>query len=83
MTKEEIFEKMKGVLAVVRPSVNMDGINFDTLLVKDLALDSLSMLLMGLALEKEFDIRFDNNFGFETINDVCETLSGLLDAKNR
>lgn len=82
MTRNEILAKMKGVLSVVRPSVNVDNIDFDTLLVRDLALDSLSMLLMGLALEKEFDVRFGDNVRFETINDVCDTLAGLLDAKN-
>ncbi len=82
MTKNEILAKMKGVLSVVRPSVNMDNVDFDTLLVRDLALDSLSMLLMGLALEKEFDVRFSDNVHFETINDVCGTLAGLLEAKN-
>lgn len=82
MTRNEILAKMKGVLSVVRPSVNVDNIDFDTLLVRDLALDSLSMLLMGLALEKEFDVRFGDNVHFETINDVCDTLAGLLDAKN-
>lgn len=81
MTKEEIFERMKEILSVVRPSANIDDVNFDTLLVKDLALDSLSMLLMGLALEKEFDVRFDSNFNFNTIGDVCDTLTGLLDAR--
>ena len=82
MTKEEILEKMKGVLSVVRPTADMDKVDFDTVLVRDLALDSLSMLLMGLALEKEFDVRFGDNIHFETIDDVCRTLSGLLDAKN-
>lgn len=78
MTKQEVFEKMKGVLAVVRPTADMDKVNFDTELIKDLALDSLSMLLMGLALEKEFNVRFESNLQFVTVGDVCDTLLNLL-----
>jgi len=78
MNKQEVFEKTKAILAVVRPAVDQASINFQTVLVKDLGLDSLSMLLMGLALEKEFNIRFENNVQFVTVDDVCECVMKLL-----
>jgi len=78
MTKQEILEKTKSILAVVRPAISQDTINFQTVLVRDLGLDSLSMLLMGLALEKEFNIRFANNVQFVTVDDVCECVQKLL-----
>ena len=81
MTKDEIFEKMRGVLSVVRPTADIDKITYDTVLVKDLALDSLSMLLMGLAIEKEFDVRFEDNIQFVTVGDVYDAILKLLDAK--
>lgn len=72
MTKEEILNRTKTILAVVKPAVSQDSINFDTVLVKDLGLDSLSSLLMGLAIEKEFDIKIADDVKFNTVNDVCE-----------
>ncbi len=78
MTKEEVFGRLKTILAVVRPAVNQDNITYQTDLIKDLGLDSLSMLLMGLALEKEFDIRFANDVQFADVNDVCESIMKLI-----
>jgi len=78
MTKEEILNKTKGILAVVRPAISQDSIDYKTVLVRDMGLDSLSMLLMGLALEKEFNVRFPNNIQFVTVDDVCESILKLL-----
>ncbi|MBQ0006913.1 MAG: acyl carrier protein [Alistipes sp.] len=72
MTKEEILDRTKAILAVVKPAVKQDDITFDSVLVKDLGLDSLSNLLMGLALEREFGIKIDDEARFVTVNDVCE-----------
>ncbi len=72
MTKEEILNRTKAILAVIKPAVSQDSINFDTVLVRDLGLDSLSYLLMGLALEKEFDMKIADDARFTTVDDVCE-----------
>lgn len=78
MTKEEILNRTKTILAVVKPAVSQDEITFDTVLVKDLALDSLSSLLMGLAIEKEFDIKIEDDAKFITVDDVCEYVLKML-----
>lgn len=72
MTKEEILNRTKSILAVVKPAACQDNITFDTNLVRDLGLDSLSSLLMGLALEREFDMKIADDAQFTTVDDVCE-----------
>lgn len=72
MTKEDILNRTKAILAVVKPAVSQDNIGFETELVKDLGLDSLSNLLMGLALEREFDMVIADDVRFDTVDDVCE-----------
>jgi len=72
MTKEDILNRTKAILAVVKPAVSQDNISFETELVKDLGLDSLSNLLMGLALEREFDMVIADDVRFDTVDDVCE-----------
>lgn len=78
MTKEDILNRTKSILSVVKPAVSQDNINFDTVLVRDLGLDSLSNLLMGLALEREFNIRIDDDAQFITVDDVCEHIQKKL-----
>ena len=50
-----------------------DSITKDSSLVYDLHIDSVSLLLLVLAIEDEFGIRFDNmeSDAFHTVGDVC------------
>lgn len=78
MTKEEVFESLKEIIKVVRPSINLDNVSFDTRLTEDLALDSLSMMLMAMAIENKLGIRFPTDSSFLTVDDVCEEARKLL-----
>ena len=78
MTKEEILAQLKEVVQVVRPSVNLNEVNFDTRLVEDLAMDSLSMMLTALAIENKLNVRFDNNQIFKTVGEVCDVALQLM-----
>lgn len=59
MTREEIFAGLKEVLAIVRPSTDLSSVNDKTELVRELGIDSLSMMLVSLAVEEKFKMRFD------------------------
>ena len=59
MTREEIFAGLKEVLAIVRPSTDLSNVNDKTELVRELGIDSLSMMLVSLAVEEKFKMRFD------------------------
>ncbi|MCQ2148975.1 MAG: phosphopantetheine-binding protein [Bacteroidales bacterium] len=80
MTKEEIFEGLLEVFKVIRPKLDPNAISPDSRLIADLGVDSLSMMLLALASEEKFNIKFSQNV-FETVNDVCEyILSAKKDA---
>ena len=59
MTREEIFAGLKEVLAIVRPDTDLSNVNDKTELVRELGIDSLSMMPVSLAVEEKFKMRFD------------------------
>lgn len=70
--EEEIINKLKEVLQMVRPSVNTDSVTPDSLLLEDLGLDSLTMLLMSLGIENKFGIRFEGSPKLVKVQDVID-----------
>ena len=78
MTKKEVFEELKEVIKVVRPGISLENVSFDTPLVEDLALDSLSMLLMSMAIENKLGIRFEAQHSYSTVDDVCDIAVQLM-----
>ena len=78
MTNEEIFAKLKEVLALVKPQVDQSKISMDSSLVMDLGIDSLSMLLMSLAIEQKFNFQFNATKPFDTVRDVVEHIAQAI-----
>ena len=72
MTREEIFEGLKEVLATVKPKMDLSQITPDSNLVNDLQIDSLSMLLMSLAIETKFGFQFNPKEMFKTVGQVID-----------
>ena len=72
MTKETVFEGLKEILANVKPKLDQSNIGFESKLLGDLGIDSLSMLLLSLAAETKFNIRFASDARFDTVGDVCD-----------
>jgi acyl carrier protein len=71
MTDIEIFEGLKEVLAVMKPHLDTSKATLESNLVRDLGIDSLSMLLMSLALENKFNVTFDTTRApFVTVGEV-------------
>ena len=60
MTREEVFEGLKEIFAGVKPRLDLSTVSFDSRLVNDLGIDSLSMLLLSLASEHKFGMQFGN-----------------------
>lgn len=63
------------------PNVNVDNITLDTQLQQDLGINSLSMLLLALAIEQEFDFRFETVNPFKTVGEVVAYIEGKLQNK--
>ena len=73
MTREEVFEGLKEIFAGVKPKLDLSTVGFDSKLVNDLGIDSLSMLLLSLAAEYKFGMQFETTEKpFETVGEVCD-----------
>ena len=75
ITREEVFEGLKEVLAVIRPKTDLSKVTFDTELVRELGIDSLSMMLLALATEEKFQMKFPEGQPLPvTVGEVCDTI---------
>lgn len=72
MTKEQILDGLKEVFLTVKPKLDLSKVGFDSSLVRDLGMDSLSMLLMSLAVEQRFSMQFETQKPFQTVGEVVE-----------
>ena len=72
MQREAIFEEIKGVLAQIKPSMDLSAINDDSQLVRDVGLDSLTILLLSLAIENKFQFKFEGTPKFNTVGEVLD-----------
>lgn len=75
---EEIIKKLEEIIHNVMPQVKTEGVTKGTLLQQDLGINSLSMLLLALSIEKEFNIRFDAVSDFKTVGDVAEYINNKI-----
>lgn len=78
MERTDIYNKLKDILSKIKPSADLNAVGDDTQLVRDLGLDSLTILLMALAVEKEFGVRFDGNPQFNTVGQVIDYVEKKL-----
>ncbi len=75
MTKEEIFEGLKEIIGTIRPNTDLSNVGFQTELVRELGIDSLTMLLLSLATEEKFKMRFpDGAPAPVTVGEVCDAV---------
>ena len=62
-------------MAQIKPSMDMSAINDDSQLVRDVGLDSLTILLLSLAIETKFGFKFEGNPKFTTVSEVLDYIS--------
>ena len=72
MKQEYIYAKLQGILAQIKPKMDPAKVSMDASLTTDLAIDSLSTLLLSLAIEHEFNIVFESQQPFQTVREVVE-----------
>jgi len=79
MTQEQVLDGLKEVLTVLRPHTDLSNVNYDTELVRELGIDSLTMMLLSLAVEEKFKMRFPDGGPMPvTVGDVCENVLRAL-----
>lgn len=72
MARIDIFESLKDIVWQIRPSIDLTRIDEDSQLVRDLGLDSLTILLVSLALENKYGFKFEGSPRFETVKEVID-----------
>ena len=74
MTKEEIFEKLKGIIAEQRDIEDQNTITLESSFRKDLGADSLDTYELLYAIESEMNAKVEDEEAnqFTTVNDVVE-----------
>ena len=72
MERETIFEGLKEILKQIKPSMDLSSVNEDSQLVRDVGLDSLTILLLSLAVENKFGFKFEGTPKFETVGEVID-----------
>ena len=79
MTKEQVFEGLKEILGVIRPNTDLSKADYNTELVRELGIDSLTMLLLSLAVEEKFQMKFpDGEAAPTTVGEVCDAVLKAL-----
>lgn len=79
MTKEEVFEGLKEILSAIRPATDLSKAGFETELLRELGVDSLTMLVLSLAVEEKFGMHFpDGAPAPTTVGEVCDAVVAAL-----
>lgn len=81
MTRQEVFDGLKEDISVIRPNTDLTDVTFDTPLTTGLGIDSLTMMLLSLAAEEKFKMRFPDNVPLpKTVGEVCDAVLAALGA---
>ena len=78
MTKEEIFVGLKEIIHTIKPNTPLDNVGPDSHLINDLMIDSLTMLLLSLAIEQKFHFEFSGPVHFQTVGEVMDFIAGKV-----
>ena len=69
------MEGLKEILHQIKPSMDLSPVNEDSQLVRDVGLDSLTILLLSLAVETKFGFKFEGTPKFTTVGEVIDYIS--------
>lgn len=72
MQRETILEGLKEILHQIKPLMDLSSVNEDSQLVRDVGLDSLTILLLSLAIETKFGFKFEGTPKFTTVGEVID-----------
>lgn len=75
MNRQEILEGLNEILQLIKPSLKLSSVNEDTQLISDIGLDSLTFMLLSLAIENKFKIKFEGALKFSTVGDVIDYIT--------
>lgn len=75
MTREDIFNELKEILTLIKPSKDLSSVYESSQLVRDVGLDSLTIMLLSLAVENKFQFKFEGTPKFNTVGEVIDYIN--------
>jgi acyl carrier protein len=75
MDRQDIMKDLKEILQLIKPSLDLSSVNENTQLISDIGLDSLTIMLLSLAIENKYKIKFEGALKFNTVGDVMDYIS--------
>lgn len=66
-----IYDKLLEIFGNVIPEVDSSEISMESSLTEDLGLNSLTMMLLAVSIEDEYNITFEGAEELKTVKDVC------------
>ena len=72
MKREDVLVEIKEILKLIKPSMDLSNVTEESQLVRDVGLDSLTILLLSLAIENKFGFKFEGNPKFTTVAEVLD-----------
>ena len=72
MDRQDIMKDLKEILQLIKPSLDLSTVNEDTQLISDIGLDSLTIMLLSLAIENKYKIKFEGTLKFNSVGDVID-----------
>ena len=75
MTREDVLSGLKEIIKDIRPNTDLSKADYQTELVRELGIDSLTMLVLSLAAEDKFQMLFpDGAPAPMTVGEVCDAV---------
>lgn len=67
-----VIDELKEIFKNTMPQCNPDKVVPDAKLTTDLGVDSLNMMLLAIAVEDHYNIRFESGAKLETVKDIVD-----------
>lgn len=72
-----IFDKLLEIFANVIPEVDTNEIKPESNLIEDLGLNSLTLMLLAVSIEEEYNMKFDDLSEKETVGEVRDYIAEM------
>ncbi|HBF67759.1 MAG TPA: acyl carrier protein [Firmicutes bacterium] len=69
-----MFERLLKIIKETMPDADVSDADENSRLIEDLGFDSIGLMMLAMALEDEFGVRFTNSINFVTVKDVINYL---------
>ena len=73
-SREDIISVLMEILGTANPQLDLSQVSPQSSFLHDLGLNSLSMMLLTIAVEDRFHVSFEGKSGLDTVADVVDCI---------